>query len=411
MSTFFRKLRTITGSFLLAAATYFNASGQVIDVPHKIEIKRSSEHQQFVEVPVIIKRTSDTLTSQDIVLNVSATQSTTLPDSAYSLINSSLVFSAFEFKDDKSVKKMVMIKLLPDSHFKEHHVLVLQFTPDDSLKITPQQCIIQANAPVKRQDSLDRESPVRWAVGANFDFLDGLKPNHLYTNLNIFLPNLMLGKKEKRFGLYLSMSRNRYANRDSLNNITPSYYAPTAQFDSTWHIQETYKQKVEITTNTLSIIFQPTFKMPEKNESFDWYGHFHCGGLQVNEQETYTYELLSVDTLGKGTMSASTTSLASVIKKPSYDTYFGPGLTLISRYKTIEISLMGTYGRGFDRSHIRDEVQKRSFYLVQFNVTEFKSKFTLGAELRSFTPADYPLISIHLSKIFDIQKVGEAIFN
>lgn len=187
---------------------------------------------------------------------------------------------------------------------------------------------------------------VRIITGSNFDFFEGPSFKNFAGDLHIFLPDLLLHKKNTAdwaIGLEAGIFNFRYFEADSSNGriYTERYLLDQnvtfPVVDTTRYIRDQYALNQRVTYNTFGAYLNPIITLPgEKSKWIDLYLSIHFEGLWRTEIQEYNKASLSKDTLtfsqrdqAQNVVLQSTPGLRPRYNKRTFqDTYLGIGLPM-----------------------------------------------------------------------------------
>jgi len=251
-----------------------------------------------------------------------------------------------------------------------------------------------------------------FAVGTNFDFAEGVKPQSFYAEISTFLPKLFALKKSnnergiKPFGIYGGIYQNRNLSPDSSSLSILSYSKLKINGDSIG-FRETLQRKPVVEINNVGLYFGLTYHVLETSQNdlkFNAYISFHTELIHQQRTTTFTYKTISIDTLLLNQIPNNARPIDKIknINEINNNYYVGFGIPIQIKTDNIEFNFRPTFGSSWVT---REDL--KSFYLYQFSITEKKYGISIGGEYRGIFGEKETLISISLSKLFSLSKLLE----
>ena len=236
------------------------------------------------------------------------------------------------------------------------------------------------------------------SIGANFDFLDGLKTNDVYSELSLLITKIF-GEKSK-WGLYAGIYQSKTVSDADTVNESIDLFLNAVNEDSV----EITHQELRIITNkeksNLGLFFSPTY---QKSENFYWNLHFE---IQKKDFLFITNEtVLDSDT---SIIEMPNSMLIEHNSHPDYRSvdyypYFGAGFMLLHGDETADIMLRVILGYSNSTKLVDydEKTEHHFFHLTQFKITEKNNGIKFGGEVRGI--GNYaPEITIYLAKEFSL---------
>ena len=258
-------------------------------------------------------------------------------------------------------------------------------------------------------------------IGTNFDLKDRFEANSFYSEIDVFLPNLVCKKWGLRGGIYKnnSVSTLEEQERDLLlteiqeNSITnDSLTIVTSQVSSTPTVS------YENLGFYAGILFTIK-KHKEKHSSFEIFASLNFELIQRKEKYTYEDKLIfplensriSLDSLANNSMLQRTLSSnrTGTRTRKYFSSYIGIGFPMLYNNKHIQVMLNPTFGAGHPGFSINGNDSSKIFGSIQFSLMEKKFGIKLSGDIRRYWGfGQDPIITLNLSKSFDLTSIFES---
>ncbi|MCH8303771.1 MAG: hypothetical protein IIB94_01425 [Candidatus Marinimicrobia bacterium] len=326
--------------------------------------------------------------------------------------------------------------------------LILYFPKIDSL--IKMQEKFEKRLDILQEEKADIKSPYRVNIGANLDFIDGIKTNSNYTKLGFFIRDMW--KNENVDGNEINQARDKlkdnaisspgilnwlkillpngvaggiFQGKTFADKDTSTFFSSIdlySTIDSVLHrtvLTRKTKSTTEITTKNLGIYFSLVKKI---GKQIYLLGHSELRRDEVTTKTQFEHEI--IDTLGTIPVSnfnvfaegdavfinpfSGLSALevpSEIIRSSEIETFFGLGLMLDSRGKEVDLMV-----KAIRMLHSSDSIEQRTSYLVQFGLIANDIGVQIGGEIRGRNNSD-PNISLHMSKVFSLSKLIDILKN
>lgn len=302
----------------------------------------------------------------------------------------------------KNLKKKNLIILIKNdsAENKNGQFFKLTLTTKDTVVISNNTLIVEID---EYKYTFNPIKTCKYAIGANFDFADGIKPNSFYAEISTFQPNL---KKiiNKSFGFYGGVYQNRNLSPDSIPKSIQSY---SRIKNDTLAISESIKRKPNVVLNNIGFYFGIMMNLLEgypNDKEFNMYGSLYVELIHQRRTTNYTYTTTSSDTIPLSEVPNNLPPLDRIKSKEEINNnyYIGVGFPIVLKDKDVELSFRPTFGGSWYTGY-----STRVFYLYQFSIIEKKYGICFKGEYRGNFGQKETLLSISLSKMFDLSKLIE----
>ena len=302
---------------------------------------------------------------------------------------------------------------------------------------------------ILQEEKTDIKRPYRVNIGANFDFIDGIKTNSEYIELGFLRRDMWKNENVDRNeinqardklkgnaisspgllkwlkillpnGVVAGIFQGRtFADKDTSTTFGRVNLYTT--FDSVLYrtgLTRKTKTTSEKTTKNLGIYLSLVKKI---GEQIYLLGHSELRKDDVTTKTQFKHEITdtletlavynyNVFTDGVGFINPffglSDIEAPSEIKRSSkIETFFGLGIMLDSRAKEVDLMV-----KAIRMLHSSDSIEQRTSYLVQFGLIANDIGVQIGGEIRGRSNSD-PKISLHLSKVFSLSKLIDILKN
>ncbi len=409
----------------------------IIDFPYKIEYQ--------------VKKLSDSASDFKFSISNLSHLSAQL-GSDFSIPNSNLELIASDYATGVVKNKSFEIVIKKDAQIEENEFLILEFIFSDISKAkSDTKSVLIAIQDPKNNFKFDEEEPFRIAIGANFDFLDGIKSTNLYSELTFTNRSILSLKKSKwryqkrllyvlpiwekidgehttlNFGLNAGYYQNRsfgipvdiYLRNGNYITAEEIGSDSTEIFFNSLSLERTYK------FDNLGLHFSPTLELlnrlnPESQEVFNIQMGIHFEVVRRNRTTNINYKESKLDSSLVISNDSLITAFGDFFPKPEsqgrsfsetrYDRYYGLSFPLFYSNKKAEFEFKFATGFGIfgfsDFSPSNNNWTQNLYYITQFRIIEKKFGIQLSGDFRGFYHTDnYNNISISLSKLFDLSKL------
>lgn len=290
---------------------------------------------------------------------------------------------------------------------------------------------------IKNNQPFNPITPYKFYLGSNFDFGEKLVPNSLYSEVNIALFDLINKSDYHNNRKYMSRGvggifaiyRNKSISQDSSvsNGLGVSnYYTKISEgkvdsvTKSIGFKTERATQRSNTTFSNIGLYCQPTFTL-KKTESVNIFLLAHLEVIQRRTTTTYSYSnLLNTDTVtikytgnlytndDYADFRALNRPKYEVLKSTQYEFVTSLGIGFQHNSKIGQINWKSSWGYYQTRYSGASRINNGLAVINQFNFIEDKTGLTLSGEIRNyFTGNNEPLISISLSKAFNISELAK----
>ena len=401
----------ICGILLLAAFTqtaFSQGSGQVIVAFQKTDSTITEPDQNWamhlIKVGVESKQEFEGVIEVEAEPHISSTAS---PED-YELVVSRVLL------DESNRTGYLHLKVKSDSKNEESEKIVIRLKENDKYILTES----SSSYILTVIDSPKIPSPDSFAIGTNFDFLNGTRANHFYYDLRVSLLDLVQRTDYDIVGMISGIKQHRTISADATVGSRLIDYSrmetPSVQ-DSI--VRSTYKiDKIEV--DYLSLYLQPTIRLNPTSKRFNFYGLLHAEVLNIKTKSELNFETVQRDTIPLSDLSDRIRSssltpgeLPNPVKSSSTQTNLGVGFMFHYFSSDMEFKLKMIGGTNLESKAFKEDY----FYLFTFDLTERNSLIRLGGEIRADNtrfpgPVNpgRPTISIYLAKEFSLQKIASS---
>ena len=260
-------------------------------------------------------------------------------------------------------------------------------------------------------------------IGTNFDLKDNIKANSFYSEIDVFLPEQFFYSKKNgeyrgslRAGIYKNQSLSTIKERAS-DAISIEIIENLPDSDSiTIHTKRVVRTP-KITYDNLGLyaqIMKRFYKSKDDKFSIEIAAHAEL----IQRTETTNYEVNDFIDLGTSIISKDSLNdhrfraMLSINRERTrkyYNSYFGIGIPVIYNSDAFGVFLNPIFGIGDSAPTRPDESSNKFFGIFQFHLTSNKFGIKLSGEVRKyFNAMQDPIISLNLSKSFDIDKLIQS---
>jgi hypothetical protein len=397
------------GIFLMAAFTQTalsQGSGQVIVAFQKTDSTITEPDQNWamhlIKVGIESKQEFDGVIEVEAEPHISSTAS---PED-YELVVSRVLL------DESNRTGYLHLKVKSDSKNEDAEKIVIRLKENDKYILTES----SSSYALRVNDATKIPSPDSFAIGTNFDFLNGTRANHFYYDLRVSLLDLGQRTAYDRAGLISGLKQHRTISVDMSGvGMYPDFTFPDDNVQEDLIIRNSYNvDKTEV--DYLSLYLQPTYRINLPLRTFNFYALLHAEILQIKTTSELNLETVKRDTIPLSDFRDRFVSSNRIsretpnpVKNSSAQTNFGVGLMFHYFSSDMEFKLKMIGGTNLESKVFREDY----FYLFTFDLTERNSLIRLGGEIRADnTPFPGPVnpgrptISIYLAKEFSLQKIA-----
>jgi len=292
---------------------------------------------------------------------------------------------------------------------------------DDRVDTLPEKIIKFQQKSDSLNDHLNtKQSPIKFSVGASFDFLSARSKTDLYYDINLIMPEIWQSDPNKywrNIGLDFSFYQTRLFGDSTVKDLEQAPKAFAAlNLDTLLAEKYTLVRQEKTTFENIGLFLSPTYKLRP-----NLFGILHSEGiiqsttLYLEDGFTNIDSTLKIAYKDYKEPENTERKIRPGEKKPerqkNFRYFLGLGIMLdlpLSgvnfRLKTIAGYMKSKPWLG-NSSGLKDE---GFFYNVNIQIIEMNAGFKLGGEVR-YRFNEFPYYSIFISKQFSLSKFGEFI--
>jgi hypothetical protein len=306
--------------------------------------------------------------------------------------------------------------------------------------------LVFSNAAEPVDSKYNPNKPFWVEVGANFDLIDGLRPNNPF--FGVFFnkrdirplsfrgsPAVQQNKAQNNLGIFAGVFESRTVTVRQTDDFFIRTYFDNSSFisgkpDSIKLYKDAGKYAVKKSVNNIGLFFSPQLRLTAHSANEDGLHVFFSAWIelqwqQIKIQNDFT-NLVRVDSqvVGMNKMdSINATTVNSVNSEFDIRShYFGIGFPIFFREDNVHLFINPVIGfsnqptsKYFDQLQLNSKLQNATperkwspFYAMQFRLNEEKYGISFTGEVRGLLCRDNPpFVSLALSKKFDLKKFLE----
>jgi hypothetical protein len=343
----------------------------------------------------------------------------------------------------------ISITIQTDKHIEKEEKAIIGFKIGNSDKIKSDTSsfllILESEEP---KYVFDAKNPFRFAIGSNFDLLDGIKSDDLYSEIsfrdrNLLKQKIPIERIERWIGLDVGIYQNKSAtyspdSMDTENLNERNFHRRILDIEGTSNdstqisIHDVNYRLISNQSRNLGLYVNPTF-LKDYDLNNDGKGDLALGyGIYLEAvRRDITYEYAFKDTLSTNTERISQNTLSAyqriyptnISNKIShsttkYDRFYGISIPVYYENKHGEFYLNFATGWGVFNSRnlalseienpgfLNHTIFKNTYYITKWKIIEKNSGIQFSGEFRGFYSHDKDnLVTLNLSKVFDLTKL------
>lgn len=268
------------------------------------------------------------------------------------------------------------------------------------------------------------------SIGGNLDFLEKVKVNGIYFDIDFFLPKLINKSGNKfleNFGLAGRVNQGRIISKpDTIGDITRPYFQDVTN-DSITKISVTYRSTNITSASYLSGQLVPTYRIAGSNEkpkgnksNSALYLAYNCEFFRYESSYKYNQEIITSDTLRMQISNPSDTNNIIPFTPRSFSNKslaysFNNGIGFIYQYNSKFVSLNVKTIFGIGHVGATDYSKRGLFYNCRVEAIENVLGFKVGFEIRGVdikaesikdqSPIPTPNVSFYFAKTFNLSNL------
>ncbi len=305
-------------------------------------------------------------------------------------------------------------------------------TQKDSLSLNTQNIKQILSKLEKLEKKIDSEAPktIVASIGGNLDFLEKVKVNGVYFDIDFFIPELIGKSKQgffKRIGLSGRLNQGRVISVDTLGTFNARYFSETGS-DTLTQITSKIRNSSNNAASYFSCQFLPTIRLAgDQDSDSKLYFAYYTDLYRYQSKFSRNQEVISSDSISILKPSdfnplTDTVSYKPVIYNISNTAYnWNNGIGFHYRYDTKYVSLYVTAIAGIGNV-VSGNFQKNGFfYYSRVEAFENQLGFKVGVEIRSVvsigkdpsifynSPIPSPNISFYFAKTLNFSNIKSLI--
>ncbi len=252
-------------------------------------------------------------------------------------------------------------------------------------------------------------------IGTNFDLKDRFEANSFYSEIDVFLPNL-IGKFGFRGGIYKNNSVSGELEEDRRDTELVQVVENSITNDSITIERKRVLRTPSVSYENLGLYFDVIFNL-KKSENFEWYVSAHFEAIERREEFSSTDEdlfpldrfTISIDSLSNNRPLQRLITQNRDRTRKYFSGYYGVGSPILYNNKYMQAFFYPTFGGGTPGFSISGSDTDWWFFgAFQFHLMEKKFGIKLSGDIRKyFGFGQNPIITINLSKSFNLTNIFE----
>ena len=302
-------------------------------------------------------------------------------------------------------------------------------TATDSTQIKSDSSTVQSNEveEEKKEEEKENTDPVTFSIGASFDFINRLSVTDLYYDVSFFKESLW-GEEDnvkpfwKKIGIDAGVYQNRFFSTESRDiSINQEFPISDPMNDSIRVVKSILVRTRTESQDNLGLYFSPTYQLKP-----NLYFTAHLEGIFQKLTTTFNDTISEADTMKIPIAEFEEPTPTDLLRpgksefvSQSVSTYVGGGFLLnLDLLKTekhhVSFRFKPIIGYFIGRRE-GGSASKDMFYLIDFALSEKKTGFKLGGQVRGLFPMarqrNLPQFSLFLSKQFSLNKLYDLFSN
>jgi hypothetical protein len=311
-----------------------------------------------------------------------------------------------------SLSTNITLKIRFNKDFKKEVYMYLQVPGSD----TVQQIVVVPNG------VYTGNKPFWVEMGANFDMIDGLQPNNLFTGVFMYKRDIRNLKKfgSNDIGLFAGVYESKSISNRMMGDSNYTQYNDKSEFrlmrhDSFPVFRDSGAIESIQTVRNVSLFISPQLRLTTHSANADGLHVFASVWLELQWQRVtteYDYSKLKrIDTIWLPNVSLDPNLMKKGKSEVDFRThYWGLGLPIYFKEGDVNVFFNPTIGRTNQSFESLNSSERRwsFFYIFQFRLNEEKYGFAFTGEVRGLIRENIqPIVSLALTKKFDLTKLIE----